>query len=539
MADPGFIAAVACAGIFGTVILWAAVYFLHRFITDKSDEVDRFFDWLANRHRCRCRRDDVGAEKGTSDKTSHTDLAETSQRLKENEKRSATRLPKKTRERMPRVRPPTDEPTEPSMEVSPPPALRRPRTYPRIAEQEFNAPMPYPYALPMPHQFGGQMAPAPTAQAHPPFMNTMKPQTAPPPPPAYYPEYEQQHGEEREQRASSETEQATEVTEISTSHAEPSRIDFVCFVDELPPMFLSAHDQNNEDEHEETSCRSRVPDQNAEDQATEDIQQIPRPYIPMPVPRAYQMMQQPYQQAQPQYYDMGGGAQQKQGYRGSTRYAPYAKLKAFRRKQRLRRTPPAGGKLQTPGSAPLWPPSWDFRSQPLTIGAMGRRKESRIGYEQEMTEAVEHNEEVSMMGNENADEQGEQVQTFQEQEQHHTKARLSFIGHATAPELNPPPNPILLPPPPATKTSEATTEPDLPKPKSSSKTTTPPSPSILNLHQSHTKNSASRHGSSGSSKHKRKSSSEGQGVWGGGRANSPSQGREEDMLSGLGWETET
>jgi hypothetical protein len=220
------------------------------------------------------------------------------------------------------------------------------------------------------HQFGGPMAPALPTQNHPPFMNTMNMQTAPPP--AYYPEYQQQRDEEHDQRPSSEIEQATEVTEASTSRAAPSRIDFVCFVDELPPMFLSAQDQDRDQDQDQDvegegdpSSRSRVPshDQKQEDQAAEDIQQIPRAYIPAPVPRAYQMMQQPYQQQQPyhqqpyqqrhpQSWDMGGSSQQKQGYRDSTRYAPYAKLKSFRRKQGLRGAPAEGRFIDSSNAPP-------------------------------------------------------------------------------------------------------------------------------------------------------------------------------------------
>ena len=387
MADAGVVAAIVCAGIFGTVILWLAIYYLHRFISDQCEEFDRFFDWLANRHRCRCRYDeDVGGEKGTAARTSQPALPESSPapRTREKDKASPSRLPKKARERAARGRTITEETTEPSVEASPPPAVRRPRAYPRITEQEYNPPMSYPYAPPMPHQFGapqhqfgapqhqfsvpqhqfggqqpqlggpqhqfgGAMTPALPTQNHPPFMNTMNMHTAPPP--AYYPEYERQREEEHELRPSSEAEQATEVTEASTTRAAPSRIDFVCFVDELPPMFVSAQDQDQDGE-EDPSSRSRVPDQKPEDQATEDIQQIPRAYIPMPVPRAYQTMQQPYQQAQPQSWNMGGNAQQKPGYRGSTRYAPYAKLKSFRGKRKFR-TASGEGRSMAHSNAPL------------------------------------------------------------------------------------------------------------------------------------------------------------------------------------------
>jgi hypothetical protein len=137
-------------------------------------------------------------------------------------------------------------------------------------------------------------------------MNTpMFPQMTMPVPPnmAFFPDGGQQCEEQpAHQTPASEAEASTEA---STEHHEPRsprRVDLIYIADEYPPIVLEAIEQQKAAEADDNT--TVVSDDG------DEIQQIPRAYIPRPAPRAASIFRQLFQ-----YQSRGGGSDVRNGHR--------------------------------------------------------------------------------------------------------------------------------------------------------------------------------------------------------------------------------
>jgi hypothetical protein len=253
-----------------------------------------------------------------------------------------------------RGRSPPSPRTTPLRRPSPAPTVNRWRDYPRIQQQAYEAPTGYPMGLQMGPQ-AGQMAPqmAPRMMGHtmPPiytpmdapmnsFMNNqvnshmLPPMTMPTAPNmAYYSEYGQQCEEQPAQHyPPSETEAAIEASTPQQQDRLPRRVDLIYIADEYPPMVLEAIEQQRAAQAEDTT--TVISD-------GEEIQQIPRAYIPRPAPRAASVFPQLFQY-QPYEGNQGRPPRPTADIPHGYTFAPYESTSGQRRKMRAadRRPPP-------------------------------------------------------------------------------------------------------------------------------------------------------------------------------------------------------
>jgi hypothetical protein len=186
-----------------------------------------------------------------------------------------------------------------------------------LAQNEYEAPIGYPMGYPVGPTIVDPMMMAPlnaelTGHMNPYMMAPMGMPMAPPTP--YFPGYGPQCEEEPALSAAVETGAHTEALTRQPHEEEherlPHRAEMIYIADEYPPIILERIEKRDEAEKEGTV--ETVDDE-------EEIQQIPRAYIPRAAPRAAsafpQLFQyQPYQQTSP--------SRQSPGVRNSHRYDP-------------------------------------------------------------------------------------------------------------------------------------------------------------------------------------------------------------------------
>lgn len=216
----------------------------------------------------------------------------------------------------------------PHQGASPPVDYRRRRQYPMLAQQEYEAPGVFPMVqmgqpAPMMASMMGmsqQLMPQPMAAPMMESVGYAMPQMLPMAAlRCYYPGYEA--GPIQEEPYQSVVSEADEATEASTAQTQysiqqelqaPHRVDMIFVTDELPPMVLERLNQQNGTNSETTGATARTGDDN-------DIQQIPRAYIPRPAPRAAATFSELFRYPQ----SSASSRLPRSGRYGRGRYAPY------------------------------------------------------------------------------------------------------------------------------------------------------------------------------------------------------------------------
>jgi hypothetical protein len=301
MTQPGLVVAIVTSGIFGAALLWLGTYYLHKYIHWRCLELDHWFHWHV-------KREDFGREKASNDSRSpprrgrspqYLDKGGSSPEARHSRSGRRQRSPKEgsierrragifhdsTRIRL------KDRPKESLTESTRESPKQRPKagSVERM-ERRWERPPAAGY-YPPPGQAYQHQIEEPTWQQQMAFH--MAPQVAMPMPyplfapaglpvvfPATYnPGREQQHSEPYEQELGQcASGKDTEADEPSL-RLEPRIIDFIMECDELPPI-LRKVPQSPQNSYEEVSGDE------IDGVDDDDIQQVPRAYIPRSVPHA-------------------------------------------------------------------------------------------------------------------------------------------------------------------------------------------------------------------------------------------------------------
>ncbi|KAF2277989.1 uncharacterized protein EI97DRAFT_280327 [Westerdykella ornata] len=372
MGDPGVTVAIVLAGVFGASLLWIVVSSTRRFLKRQCTELNTFLDFLhfhVFKQRCerceRCEREDYGGEKELGPLRSlQKDEKDVSPKAtkeqweverKEREERTQSSSGRRDRRNRGSFRgrsPPSPmstssdtfpgsplndrrdlplleerEPYEPDIHRRPPPMPQQMHT-PRANPEHAYAPtMPQFHNQTMYRMQGNMVSPMygqpiqqPYADPMPPIQHPQRPSPAamhPGPPMTRFPGYIPEGEEEFQQTTPFEAEAPTEPSSRPAQEPQPRsprRVDLIYIAEEYPPMILEAIEQQTAAQNAETAP--------SEDDDDEEIQQIPRAYIPRAAPRAALVLPQnfhyqPYEMVAPPRTMRSQGSRQY-----GNRYAP-------------------------------------------------------------------------------------------------------------------------------------------------------------------------------------------------------------------------
>ena len=341
--------AIVASGIFGTALLWLGTYYLHRYIHQRCLDLDHWFYWHV-------KREDYGNEKTSNESQSPPRRGRSPQDLgkggssskgRQSRSRRRHRGPRdSSKERRgedtfkdsPRIRP-KDRLEESSIESIRESPKQRSKARPmEMIERRWERPPAASYYPQQPQAYQPRIETPPWQQQ---MAFQMPPQVAMPVqyptsafavapvifPVAYNTGYEQQYEEPCELEPVRSASNKVEETGESSPQLGPRIIDFVIECDELPPMLRKApHSPQSSDEEPSGDEIDGVDD--------DEIQQIPRAYIPRSVPRAaVSSYPQAMAMPQPNFWNMVPTPVPERRTR-KVRYAPY--VKAVGRRRRLK-----------------------------------------------------------------------------------------------------------------------------------------------------------------------------------------------------------
>lgn len=358
MGDPGVTAAIVLAGVFGAALLWIVLFLTRKYVKRQFTELNTFLDFLHFHilKRCEhCEHEDYGREKELElltypqreEREATPVKAEWNGEKDEQEEgrrhASLERRDRRSRRSSRGHSPPRSMGTSTSPDSSSRILFSPRREYPPFEEHEHDAldGYPRPPAMPMPAQTPGMrpvqtrnpqmqeihnqnMYPIQGNTISPMYGQQFQPSYAPPMPPMQRPILPAaaasvaQVEEEFDPNPPFQPETATVASSSRTYEPlprSPRRVDMIYIADEYPPMILEAIEQQNTAFNEEMAT--------TEDDE-EEIQQIPRAYIPQAAPRAAFVLPQnfnyqPYEMIAPPAVIQNHGIRQQQG----NRYAPY------------------------------------------------------------------------------------------------------------------------------------------------------------------------------------------------------------------------